>query len=116
MRACVRVRACVRACVCACVRACVCACVCACVRVCVCVCASEYVRYERMKHIRDHCGLCPNMGRGNKKSTNLRLVLADSWHHTVITLTLLVNVCRNGMHAPCGILSFGNVACRPRGE
>jgi len=35
---------------------------------------------------------CPNerstdVGRGNKKSTNLRLVLADSWQHTEITFT-----------------------------
>ena len=63
-------------------------CVCACVRACAqaCVRACECVRYERMmKHIRKHYGLSPNMGRGNIKSTNLRLVLVDSLQHTEIT-------------------------------
>ena len=41
MRACVRVRACVRECICVCVHACVRVCVCVCVRACVCVCERE---------------------------------------------------------------------------
>ena len=44
LRACVCVRACVRACVCACVRVCVCACVRVCVCACLCVCVCVRVQ------------------------------------------------------------------------
>ena len=55
---CVRVRACVRACVVVCVRACMCVCVCVCVRacvcVCVCVCMRAYACQSLCTHVHAH--------------------------------------------------------------